>query len=331
MKKEAKAREKFEKCYLRYLHTISLYPEMMQFIRFVNTFSQNYNYLNLAINELSTMNKTEEMGMEMGIERAEEIFFGFVEKFLELEKTIIEEDLKQNKYKVETHSFDIKMIREHAENLPKYGAKVQYLRTILKEYQTNHLPIRRNFFNFQASKFISLETFVAQKILLESIKDEQGVFFEALQMPDIGKSFEELMQIEIQHNTDMLLLRNEYPEDFEGNVVYQLPDSFNYENKIVKAKRLESIEVAILFRYLKEFDIIGDFEWNSLSKLAHFLTGYAQETLRKNFTSYFDDKKKEAKGKRNSELHFQKVKEALEDIIGKIDKEISSIKEKQKM
>lgn len=326
MKNEVEPK-KFIKNFNQYLRIIKLFPEIILATRTLENLSQIFDGINSSLIQL--VNSNNQLNLEMSPEEALFKINEFYEDIIKMDKQIISQDKKENKYEIETFNFDTNKIIKYSKKISKLVDRIFYLKTILKEYQIKHLPLRKNYMNINLN--VDFDFFIAQKIVFESIKEDKSMFWGSLQFPDLGLTFEELIHTEIEYLKEMLFLKNNYPEDTEGNTVYKLPDTFSYENNIVIAKKLESIEISILFKYLREFNVIGDFEDNSLATLAHYLTGYSKETLRKNFVSYFDFRKKEFKGKRNSPKHFQKVKDVLSEIIIKIDDEINILNNRKDM
>ena len=69
-------------------------------------------------------------------------------------------------------------------------------------------------------------------------------------------------------------------------VYYQLPEHFYFKNSEVKGKAMSSEQVAILFYFLRDKGIIGDFTDDALAKFVHLLTGYGERYAEKNISTF---------------------------------------------
>lgn len=84
---------------------------------------------------------------------------------------------------------------------------------------------------------------------------------------------------------------------------------------------LNKSQLALLFQYLKNEKLILPYEKSSLSSLVMHLTGYSENTIRKDLT-YLDDLKKPTKRQNNLSI----LKDYLQKVITAIDTDIKSQK-----
>lgn len=306
----------------------SNYPPLMDLMKIIGTTG---NYMKLIQDpelrqfEIPVLQKP--LSNNQILKRAEK----YCDIIIEIEEIVKKEDDKIV-YEYQTFYFEFEQIKTHCITIQDLFKRIDYLNYILKEYKQVHFPKRERIFleNFNLKAYYEKKTFIEYHQAMKQIIDTDQLFFNNVALPIIDITFVEKILLEINYLYEKLNLKLKNPESESGQIVYQLPDSFVFKNDIVRAEKLKSIQLGILFNYLRDFQVIGDFEDSSLAKLVHYLTGWGAETLRKDFTSYYDFKKKEFKGKKNDPHHFSKVKEVLQEIIETIDISINEIEQKSK-
>jgi len=91
---------------------------------------------------------------------------------------------------------------------------------------------------------------------------------------------------------------------------------------------LSKDQLALLFHYLKESKIILPYDDTSMSKLAMFLTGFSDKTLRQDSFGKIYDLKKEIPGSSkksgNNQSNLEILRDTIKGMLKEIDKEIKS-------
>ncbi|ALI98920.1 hypothetical protein [Rufibacter tibetensis] len=114
--------------------------------------------------------------------------------------------------------------------------------------------------------------------------------------------------------------------------VYQLPPNFQLTELNIRAKRLDTYQIALLFQLLRDQGVFINYSNESLAEIANILTGHSEQNIRggKGFSKIqhiIEDKVKIKRFSDNENHNLSSVKNLLNDILTQVNSLISKNKE----